>query len=240
MIILLIVSAFSFRYLLSEELEVTFHHLYSSKITNGTTVRVIVLSDLHNYEYGEDNQELVEQIRKLKPDIIAMAGDMVNQDDPDTSVAESLCRQLKEISPVYFGLGNHEGTMMYANGIDLYQRFQDAGATVLINQAVEVNVKNNVFLIGSVAVDEDGYEDYAEAFVEEYEKSDAFKLMISHIPGLYYDKMADSEIDLGLCGHYHGGQIQLPFLGGVYSVKYGLFPKYCSGMFEIENGHIFV
>ena len=64
--------------------------------------------------------------------------------------------------------------------------------------------------------------------------------MISNFPSVYYEKMADADIDLGLCGHYHGGQIQIPFLGGLYSVKHGLFPKYCSGMFEIENGHIFV
>ena len=52
-LILAAVALFFFgRWLTSEELEVTFQHLYSSKIAGGENIRVVVLSDLHNREFG--------------------------------------------------------------------------------------------------------------------------------------------------------------------------------------------
>ena len=77
-------------YLFSEKLEVTFHHLYSPKVVGGENIRVVVLSDLHNREFGPGNAELVERIAALKPDLIAIAGDMVNADDGNLDVILSL------------------------------------------------------------------------------------------------------------------------------------------------------
>ncbi len=65
--------------LFSEELEATFYHVYSPKIAAGETVRTVVLSDLHNREFGPENAELVEQIQVLEPDIIAIAGDKIGR-----------------------------------------------------------------------------------------------------------------------------------------------------------------
>ena len=70
--------------------------------------------------------------------------------------------------------------------------------------------------------------------MKEFEKYDGFKLLISHMPSLYYDKLKYAQIDLGICGHFHGGQIRIPFLGGLYSLEYGLFPQYCAGMYELD------
>ena len=36
--------------------------------------RAVLLSDLHNKKYGRDNRELIEAIRKQKPDMILIAG----------------------------------------------------------------------------------------------------------------------------------------------------------------------
>ena len=39
-------------------------------------LRIVLLSDLHLHEYGEDNADLVRKIQNLAPDLIAVAGDM--------------------------------------------------------------------------------------------------------------------------------------------------------------------
>lgn len=230
------------RQLFSQELEISFNHMRSSKVSDGSTIRIIVLSDLHNSQFGKNNKNLVSCISDLKPDIIAMAGDMVNKNDPDTSIVLSLCEQLKELAPVYYGLGNHETILMYTNGVRIDHQLEEMGINVLNNTAVETEVKGIKFLIGSVLTSAQGFEEdefYSE-FFEWYTKQDSFKLLITHFADLYYDILDDADFDLAVCGHFHGGQIQLPIVGGLYSPDYGLFPKYCNGQFQLEKGTIYV
>ena len=78
------------RYLLSDELEVTFYHLYSPKIRGSENTRLVVLSDLHNHEFGKGNSDLTEQIDALMPDLIVIAGDMVNSDDDNLDILMNL------------------------------------------------------------------------------------------------------------------------------------------------------
>ena len=235
--LLLLISA---PYLLSDELEVTFYHLYSPKITGAKNTRVVVLSDLHNREFGAENAELVEKIAALKPDLIAIAGDMVNADEETLEVILTLCRQLVRIAPVYYSPGNHESNLLYEKGVPLEEELLEEGVHVMVNRAEELTIHKNRFLIGSLTTSVEGYEEYGAAFIEEYEKSDAFKLLIAHYPSLFYEDLADTRIDLGICGHYHGGQIRLPFVGGLYHGDVGFFPKYDGGMYRLPQSTIFV
>lgn len=224
----------------SEKLQTTFFHLYSEKITNTQTIRLVVLSDLHNAEFGEDNSELIEKVQKLSPDLILLAGDMVDKNSDNTEIVLSLCAQLKEIAPVYYGLGNHEGTMMYVNGNRIDSDLRAEGIKVLINDSENVTVKGTTLSIGSVATSLADFDEYSAPFVEQFEQKDTLKILIAHFPDLFYEKLADVNVDLAVAGHYHGGQVQLPLVGGVYSVDNGLFPQYCNGMYSLTNGHLFV
>ena len=53
------------------------------------------------------------------------------------------------------------------------------------------------------------------------------------IPVLY-------DIDLAITGHAHGGQVRLPFIGGLYAADQGLFPKLCDGYHEDGNSKFIV
>lgn len=227
-------------FLLSDELEVTFHHLYSPKAASGETIRVIVLSDLHNREFGPANQELVDQTAALRPDLIAIAGDMVNADDESLDVILSLCSRLLEIAPVYYSPGNHESSLMYEKGSHLENLLLEQGVHVLVNRAEAVTIHKTPFLIGGLTTSAEGYEEYGAAFFEEYERSGGFKLLIAHYPSLFYDYLADRSVDLGVCGHYHGGQVWIPFVGGLYHGDTGMFPKYSGGLYSLTHSTIFV
>lgn len=226
--------------LFSEELEATFYHVYSPKIAAGETVRTVVLSDLHNREFCPENAELVEQIQVLEPDIIAIAGDMVNADEGSLAVVLGLCEKLVGIAPVYYSPGNHESNLMYEQGVPIESQLSQLGVHVLVNRAEEAVIHKTSFLIGGLTTAPEGYEEYGAAFFAEYEKSPAFKLLISHYPSLYYDALADARVDLGICGHYHGGQARLPGVGGLYHVDTGFFPKYSGGMYQLANSTVFV
>lgn len=152
------------RCLCSEELEVTFHHLYSPKIVGGENIRVVVLSDLHNREFGPGNGELVERIAALRPDLIAIAGDMVNADDGNLDVILTLCGKLLELAPVYYSPGNHESSLMYEKGSPIEGQLLDLGVHVLVNRAEELTVNRTPLLIGGLTTSPEGYEEYGAVF----------------------------------------------------------------------------
>jgi len=76
--------------------------------------RIVLLADLHGAEHGKDNEKLVLRVREAKPDIIAVAGDLIDRYQPNRPVetqidiAETLVKQLVQIAPVYYVTGNHE------------------------------------------------------------------------------------------------------------------------------------
>lgn len=228
------------RCLSSNELEVTFYHHYSARIKGSENTRLVVLADLHNREFGPGNRELISQIAALEPDLIIMAGDMVNAWEDEPGVILNLCEALLEIAPIYYGPGNHENHLFYEKGSDLESLLTEMGVHVLVNRAEEVTVHKTPFLIGGLTTAVEGYEEYGAEFIEEYEKSRDFKLLISHYPSLYYEALADTQIDLGICGHFHGGLVRLPFAGGLYHGDTGLFPKYSGGMYRLPQSTIFV
>lgn len=238
--VLIVVLVFCGRYLLSDEMETTFYHLYSSKVKGTQNTRVVVLADLHNREFGSGNKNLVAQIKALSPDLIAIAGDMVNADDDNLDIILSLCENLVEIAPVYYSPGNHESHLLYEKNIPLEEKLNEKGVHVLVNRAESVEIHKTHFLVGGLTTAPEGYLEYGEEFIKEYEKSDEFKLLISHYPGLYYEALADTKIDLGICGHYHGGVVRIPGIGGLYHGDTGFLPKYSGGMYDLSSGTIFV
>jgi len=233
------VLALALYQLLSDKLEVTFHHLYSPKAVGAVNTRIVVLSDLHNREFGNENADLIAQIDALEPDLIAIAGDMITMGDDNLDTALKLCENLTQLAPVYYCLGNHEAGIVYNTDTHFDESLREMGVHLLLNQAEEVVVNKTPFLIGGLGTPQT-YETSGQSFMEEFEKSPAFKLLLCHWPSVYEETLAEAEIDLGICGHYHGGQVRLPWIGGLYHGDTGFFPKYSGGMYELSHSTLFV
>ncbi len=209
-------------------------------------LRFVMVSDLHNKEFGENNCDLIELVKAQSPDFIAVCGDMIVRGNPDTSVMKSVLSQLSSIAPTYCCLGNHELDM--EDEIDFSSEINPTGAILLDNKSVEFQKDNQTVLIGGLSdypyydfeyPDYDTPERYFwDEFCSRSEKQ--FSILLHHQPEYIADNAPESNIDIIACGHTHGGQIQIPFLGGLVAPNQGLFPKYDKGEYDLGNTKMIV
>ena len=216
---------------------VTFYEVDDEKIAN--PMRIVLMTDLHLKEYGEDNCILVDEVKRLNPDIIAMSGDMLDMDETDYTVLLTLCRQLVDVAPIYFGYGNHEKEVIRVKqtstiNVDL----QKMGVHVLHNKYETVNINGNILDIGGLSANpgtEDA--DYVQRFWSKYMQTENYRLLLVHYPQYFFKggALLDCNIDMALCGHLHGGVIRIPFIGGLYHPIEGLFPEMTDGCNLVDD-----
>ena len=204
---------------------------------------LVQLTDLHNYEFGSDNARLLAHIRKEDPDLIFITGDMLNESEEDTHIVLHLVEQAVQIAPVYYSLGNHEiaYTEKYDKDRTFYQHLREAGAIIFNKEYVDTTIAGQEVRIGGVygyVLDHDWQDGSEQRFMEEFQDTDRFKILLSHIPEglLLWKSMEHWDVDLVFSGHVHGGQVRLPMIGGLYDPEEGWFPTYTKGMYECGNG----
>lgn len=227
-------------------LTVTNYKIKSDRIKEDT--RLVLISDLHNNEFGKNNKRLINRIEKQNPDLILLDGDMINEESENIDQVLYLIRKLKKIAPVYYALGNHELGYMKRETSDLLSQLKKAGAKVLDQEYQDIMVNYNKIRIGGIyeyafRVDDEGkmskedMEPKIRNFLEEYQDSDSFKIMMSHRPDSFiFGQAADTwKIDLVVSGHAHGGQVRIPGKGGLYGADQGWFPKYVDGIHHFKT-----
>lgn len=68
---------------------------------------------------------------------------------------------------------------------------------------------------------------------------DGVKILLAHHPE-WIEHYADKKYDLVFAGHAHGGQMRLPFIGGILAPFQGFFPKYTAGKYTVGNTQMIV
>ncbi len=228
----------------SNTLEVNNYSISTDKLNS--QVRFVFISDLHCREYGEKNCDLVTKIKEQNPDFIAVGGDMVNKHSADDHVMRELLPQLAEIAPTYCILGNHE--LYIKDEIDFDKDINTTGAKLLDNNTVTLEIHGEKILLGGMS-DFPYYEYNApyyntpeRYFWENFKEAskDCYSILLHHQPEYLESIMQDSNVDLVMCGHTHGGAIQIPFVGGVFAPNQGFFPKYDKGEFDLYDTKMIV
>ncbi len=51
----------------------------------------------------------------------------------------------------------------------------------------------------------------------------------------FIKEYTNERLDLVLSGHAHGGQVRLPFIGGLVAPNQGVLPKYTAGLYVEQN-----
>ncbi len=220
-------------------------------------VTLVLLTDLHGNCYGRQNQILAEDILKEKPDLVLIAGDMVNgKKNPGKwrlEAAASLLEKLPEQTNVCYGYGNHESKLLLLKGayeeafLQYRQKLQKAGIHFLADASMEITVKHTTLKISGLELERVFYKKMGNAPMEENyltEKlgkgqSEQFHILLAHNP--HYGKQYLSwGADLILSGHMHGGVVGFPGCGGVISPQFRLFDPYMAGRFDYQGRTLLV
>lgn len=188
--------------------------------------RIVHVSDLHNKRFGKANIRSVSKIKSLNPNIIVISGDLVDSRHTDIPAALEFIRLISEIAPVYYTAGNHEHRFNDEQFKSLMEQIEEAGAIVLENETTLI-VKNGEKLYISGLADGKNIPERATFLLSGTE--DGLSILISHRPQ-FVSEYAEAGADLTFSGHAHGGQVHLPFIGGLIAPDQGLFPKYTEGM----------
>ncbi|HWT75169.1 MAG TPA: metallophosphoesterase [Mobilitalea sp.] len=220
-------------------------------------IHFVVLADLHNYKFGDNNDRLVKRIEQLSPEFLIIAGDMINKRTSCyPSNAFSLLNQLSKKYKIFYAYGNHEQRMeemllenkelasqdIYTSWTEYKKILINQGVSFLDNKSTAYIKNKEKLIITGISIERKFFErnnfpameeDYLNTILgKRYEGK--YQVLIAHNP-MYFTNYAKWGADLTISGHLHGGMVRLPGVGGVISPQVKLFPKYNAGNFS-ENG----
>lgn len=229
----------------------TFYCVSSLKVNN--KIRVVQISDLHNCTYGDGNDQLVERVEKLKPDLIVFTGDCIDSNAESDSGIARLCGIMAKIAPAYYIYGNNEVEKYYdtpltqealdrkygfndenrdpqklLEGEDAFAaKLEEAGVKVLKNASDIITVgTTTVEVYGVLTSNPSAFWSYGgESFdTYIYTNQNNLKITAIHEPTVFEVYTPYSWGDVLLAGHTHGGTARIPILGPAYTREGGLFP----------------
>lgn len=232
-----------------EQLSVERTEIVTDKITKKCTM--VFLSDLHDHEFGVGNKRLIDAIDEVNPDAVLIGGDMmVSRDTADLSVSLELLKELTQRYPVYYGNGNHETRMNrdrvnFGTMYDRYGKYLKSMGVVVLENRTEW-FRNDIAISG-IELHERYYKKFHpyRLFPQEIGRlvgkadGERFQILLCHSP-LFFDTCSAWGADLTLSGHFHGGTIRLPYLGGVMTPQFQFFLPWCAGEFEEGGKHMIV
>jgi predicted MPP superfamily phosphohydrolase len=214
------------------------------KIPQGKELKICLISDLHNNR--KNLSKLIQNIALFSPDMILLAGDLVNKHKQINTYADYFLKEIVKLSvPVYYSAGNHE--------LSLSEQFPEAwkkylanlpdGVYYLENTSVLL-IENHDICITGLSLPKEFYKkgklyDKPEELPEINIPEHKFHILLAHHPeyASMYDKY---KADFIVSGHLHGGLLRLPGIGGIVSPRLRL-PDCAAGLMELSgSSKIFV
>ncbi|MCL2828470.1 MAG: metallophosphoesterase [Oscillospiraceae bacterium] len=210
-------------------------HVISAKSLK-KPLRIVLLADHHSSPYGKNQVRLLDEIHAAKPDLILLAGDMVDDKRPYKKTAQ-LYQGLRNY-PVYYVIGNHE--CRRADMAAMKALAESYGITVLTDETMTAEVGGVPLLLGGIDDPEKAqhrdstfaHKAVMEQVFTPVKSASGYRILIAHKPE-HIKTYARYGFDLVVSGHAHGGQVRIPgLLNGLYSPGQGLFPRWAGGVYR--------
>lgn len=205
--------------------------------------KVVHFSDIH---YGRtinkrSLEKIVEKINLIKPDLVLFTGDLIDKDTLITDkviidVTNSLAK-IESSHGKYAVRGNHD----YKDD-SVIEIMENSEFNLLENNYDLIyNDINEYIYIGGLSSSTKTIVDYnkpLEYFNLENVNKDIYSMVLLHEPDNIDNLLEYKSVDIAFAGHSHGGQVRLPFIGGI--VKNKGAQKYYEDYYEINGTKLHV
>ena len=186
------------------------------------------VSDLHSgiFVGPERLRRIHDATNDLKPDVIALTGDIINNNMGEFPSALASIQGMEARHGVWLCEGNHD----LIPGAEIFDRACAENQLALLrNSCTTITVEGRRLLIAGLPWMKRGFENHHEIVSSLYpaRQEGDVRVLLAHHPHLF--DIAEST-DLVLSGHTHGGQIMLGPVG-----IGPVFFKYWSGLYRRGN-----
>ena len=204
-------------------------------------LKIIHLSDIH-YKVTttkDELKEIVEEINLLKPDIVVLTGDLFDSNikykkDDYTNLIKLLSKIDSNIDKYAIkgeddlNNNNWKNVISESNFIDLNDKSEliySNGLDPLLLVGISSNYKKNHI------------KKTLDSIYKEINTEYKYSILLTHEPDII-DDIDCSKFNLILAGHTHGGQVKLPFIGGIIKDKYA--KTYTNDYYDLGNTKLYI
>lgn len=237
-----------------KKFEITQYEMLTPKVNK--EVKMVVISDLHSFSYGTENERLLDAVKDQRPDLILIPGDLIVSAMTDKyDISAKLVEKLVPIAPVVFCNGNHESHVQqdiieeeirYAYQ-DYQRRLEHFGVIFLNDTHKLFQLPGGQVRVSGIELPLTCYKKWKKPKLETSylqkqlgsASTDHLQILLAHHPA-FAEQYAKWGADITVCGHNHGGLVRLPGIGSIISPQFMLFPKYDAGEFTIAGRKVYI
>jgi predicted MPP superfamily phosphohydrolase len=221
-------------------LQVRRHRLDLAQGAGHGTLRLLHLSDLQAEQIGPFERRVLEEARRLEPELVVWTGDFIQPRlSPTRAGATKELRALLRERPIPAPLGN----FAVRGDIDLEwpDVVRDTGITPLSGEVARIELPHGrrLSLVGLHPGTSRGHDRAGLRRELAAATPGDLRIVIGHNPNFVRQLDESGGADLALAGHTHGGQVVLPLLGAPYT-KTTLPSRYASGLHDYGESRLHV
>jgi predicted MPP superfamily phosphohydrolase len=202
-------------------------------------IRIVHLSDWHVERTTRREQDMLETVSALEPDLILLTGDYLNLSNVNDPRARRDARQLLGQLQAPYGVYAIPGTPVVDTDEALEDIFAGLDNVTLLHDAfVRLELDGPpVYVVGVANLAWERDRQALVGLMNQFEP-EAYTILLYHKPDLI-ESAADLGVDLYLAGHTHGGQVRLPGHGAVVTFsRYG--KRFESGLHQVGPTRLYV
>ena len=204
--------------------------------------KIVQLSDIHFRDNMNNGyvKSILKKVASQDPDLIVLTGDTLHAslEFLEETPVEDFLLDLNDLAPTYLVTGNHD--ISNPNFDEFSALVSQTGCELLIDDAVYAHFKDSqpqedLVLMGFA--ERGDMENAPDPILNNIDLEAGMeakpKILLAHHPEFFEAYLADPNKapDLTFAGHSHGGQVILPYLGGLFNKSQGFFPHYDYGIF---------